>query len=369
MKALVVGGTGPTGPFIVRGLRERGYQVTIFHRGTHEVELPSGVEHIHGDPHFLETIEEALGERKFDLVIAAYGRLRYLAEAMRKRTSRFIALGGVGVYKGFIGPADSTTATPFPTPEEAPLVTDPQLNRFAYLMVKSEEAVMKAHKKGFYNATIFRLPMVYGPRQPIPMEWSVIRRILDRRGFIIVPDGGLTLETRIYAENAAHAILLAVDNPDRSAGQIYNLADERVLSLYDWISLITKIMGYEWEIVSMPSAIAKPSRPYVSYTGAHHHRVVDIRKIKEELGYRDLVPLEEAMRRTVDWYLANRPEPGGEAEQRLQDPFDYQAEDKLVKAYKESIQHLQGFSYTLEERHHPYAHPKEPGRIRDHRQR
>ena len=30
MKALVVGGTGPTGPFIVNGLVERGYEVTIF---------------------------------------------------------------------------------------------------------------------------------------------------------------------------------------------------------------------------------------------------------------------------------------------------------------------------------------------------
>ena len=37
MKALVVGGTGPTGPFIVNGLIERGYEVTIFHRGTHEI--------------------------------------------------------------------------------------------------------------------------------------------------------------------------------------------------------------------------------------------------------------------------------------------------------------------------------------------
>ena len=56
MKALVVGGTGPTGPYIVNGLLERGYEVAIFHRGTHEIpEIPPEVEHIHGDPHFLET--------------------------------------------------------------------------------------------------------------------------------------------------------------------------------------------------------------------------------------------------------------------------------------------------------------------------
>ena len=70
MKALVVGGTGPTGPYIVNGLLDRGYEVAIFHRGTHEIpEIPPQVEHIHGDPHFLETIEESLGGRTFDLAI------------------------------------------------------------------------------------------------------------------------------------------------------------------------------------------------------------------------------------------------------------------------------------------------------------
>ena len=33
MRALVIGGTGPTGTPIVRGLVDRGYEVTIVHRG------------------------------------------------------------------------------------------------------------------------------------------------------------------------------------------------------------------------------------------------------------------------------------------------------------------------------------------------
>ena len=35
-RALVVGGTGPTGPFIVNGLRDRGYAVAMLHTGRHE---------------------------------------------------------------------------------------------------------------------------------------------------------------------------------------------------------------------------------------------------------------------------------------------------------------------------------------------
>jgi nucleoside-diphosphate-sugar epimerase len=49
MKALIVGGTGPSGPFLANGLIERGYKVTIFHRGTHEIpEIVPEVAHIHG---------------------------------------------------------------------------------------------------------------------------------------------------------------------------------------------------------------------------------------------------------------------------------------------------------------------------------
>ena len=95
MKALVIGGTGPTGPFVVEGLINRHYEVATFHRGTHEVELPESVEHIHGDPHFIETLEKGLGTRTFDLVVSMYGWLRYTAQVMKDRTSRFIAVGGL----------------------------------------------------------------------------------------------------------------------------------------------------------------------------------------------------------------------------------------------------------------------------------
>ena len=43
MRALVIGGTGPTGPHVIDGLLKRGYEVTIFHRGTHEIDLPKKV--------------------------------------------------------------------------------------------------------------------------------------------------------------------------------------------------------------------------------------------------------------------------------------------------------------------------------------
>jgi len=370
MKALVIGGTGPTGPYLVEGLIKRGYEVTIFHRGTHEIDLPEGVGHIHGDPHFLETIGEALGERQFDLVIATYGRLRYIAEFMRFRTQRFIGIGGVGLYKGYMDPNHNPPGgLKIPTSEDDPLVTDPELMHFSYLMYVSEQAVMQAHNEGCYNATIFRYPAVYGPRQIIPIEWSIIRRIIDGRKHIIIPDGGLTIDTRGYAENMAHAVLLAVDKPEKASGQIYNTGDEELFSLYEWIMMITEIMGHEWEIVNMPREMALPCQHFLGLSCSTLHKVFDITKIKKELGYKDLVPPKEALRQTVTWYLENKPEPGGEIEKRLRDPFAYQAEDQIIKAYREATDRILQIPYRVENPYHPYAHPKESKRARDHRER
>lgn len=371
MKALVIGGTGPTGPAVVQGLLGRGYQVAIFHRGTHETGLPADVEHIHADPHFLETLQEGLSSRTFDLVISMYGRLRYVAEALKGKTHRFIAIGGVAVYRGWFNPDQVPPEFHIPVPEDAPLEEAADSDPFARLMVEAEKAVMEGHRQGGYVATLLRFPMIYGPRQLIPGEWCILRRILDKRPHIIVPDGGLLLETRGYAENMAHAVLLCVDHPQKSAGQVYNTGDETVFSLKEWIDLIARFMGYSGEVVSLPAILARPAAPYalwgrpgVFQSGKLHHRVVAISKIKAELGYRDVVPAQEGVRRTCQFYLENPPERGGEIEQRLNDPFDYEREDRLIRTYQEGLRPALEV-WEAPQWRHPYPHPKRPKLRRD----
>jgi len=47
-----------------------------------------------------------------------------------------------------------------------------------------------------------------------------------------------------------------------------------------------------------------------------------------------VVPSPEAIKRTAR-YLADNPVPrGSETEMRLQDPFDYEAEDRIIEAYR-----------------------------------
>jgi len=105
MKALVVGGTGPTGPYVVEGLLKKGYDVAILHRGLHEVEYSQPVEHIHTDP-FSPDVMKGVGTRNFDLVVSMYGRLRQIADGMKGRTQRFLGVTGPA-YLGSTNPADN----------------------------------------------------------------------------------------------------------------------------------------------------------------------------------------------------------------------------------------------------------------------
>jgi nucleoside-diphosphate-sugar epimerase len=364
MKALVVGGTGPTGPFLVKGLLQRGYDVAILHRGTHEIpEIGPEVEHIHADPHFRETLDEALVHRSFDLVLATYGRIRFVAEATVGKTARFISIGGVPCYRGYYhASANFPPGMPVPIPEDAPLVDHETEERFGYLIATTEHEVLRCHP----GAAIFRYPYVYGPYQLVPREWSIIRRILDKRKFILLPDNGLALMTHGYAENLAHAVLLAVDKPQESAGQAYNCGDEIQFTMRQLVEVIADTMNHQLEIVSVPGGI--PIR--AGAMAPVHHGMVDLFRVKHQLGYRDLVGTLEAVKRTVQWYLEHPLERGGDMERRLLDPFDYQAEDRWMSIAKE----YQRKMAEVEVRKpgpsaHPYPHPKVPGLKRDHRNR
>jgi nucleoside-diphosphate-sugar epimerase len=196
--------------------------------------------------------------------------------------------------------------------------------------------------------------MIYGPRQLPPKEWSIIRRILDKRKKLIIPDSGLVLRSRAYAENAAHALLLAIDHPE-SAGQVYNVAEERTLTLREWVEIIANEMGHKFEYIDLPWPLAKPCHMWAT---SERHVVLDNSKIKKELGYRDVIPAKEGLKRTVQWFLEHRPEPGGEIELQLRDPFKYDVEDKIIQEWEKASGKIQEIPFVIEEKKYGYADPR-----------
>lgn len=334
--ALVIGGTGPTGPSLVNGLIERGFETAILHTGRHEVDtIPAHVEHIHTNPFRIEDVTEALGNRTFDVVYSMYGRLRDLAAFFVGRTGQFVAVGGMPSYRGYAVPdVLDPPGLLVPTREGAPR-SDAAENEKTAKMVASEDLVFEHHPDG----TMFRYPLIYGPGQLLPREWLIVRRVLDGRRRIIVADGGLTLRTVGYGPNVGHALSLAADNP-RAAGKTYNVADEQSLSTAQTIQVLTEALDAEMELVSLPAALATPARPFLMSEHASHQNL-GVDAIRFDLGYRDVVSTVDALAATAR-HLRDHPiRRGSKTEQRLQDPFDYAAEDALIDAYRAATAALQ----------------------------
>lgn len=340
--ALVIGGTGPTGPYVVNGLIERGFTVSILHTGRHESdELPEDLEHIHTDPFDAEATVAAIGTRTFDLGVVMYGRLRTLAPALVGRVGRLITIGGVGAIGGWVEPGDLfPTGMTVPAAADGPLAGPDEPIGKIRRIVATEEVVLQHHPAAIH----LRYPMLYGPRQLIPREWPIIRRAIDKRPVFIVADGGLTLKSAAYVENAANAVLCAVDSPD-AGGTVFNVTDERTLTIRQMAEIVAEELDHRFEFVSLPVELAAPARPVLM----HHstaHRIVNTRSLQDDLGYRDVVTPEEGLRRTVRW-LVDHP-PSADAEARLQDPFDYETEDELIRRWRSTMAAFEPPAYADE---------------------
>ena len=330
MQVLVIGGTGPTGPHLVNGLIEQGHTVSILHTGRHEVDaIPPHVEHIHTDPFDVAQVEAALAGRTFDWVFAMYGRLRDLARFFQGRCGRMVAVGGVPAYKGFALPQGNwPTGLLVPVREDSPRAVDDS-NVKVSRIVATEDVFFSCHPGG----TLFRYPLIYGPGQINPREWLIVRRLIDGRRRIIVGDGGLTLRTCGYGPNVGHAVSLTALNPEAAAGKAYNVGDEHTLTARQTIEVIARALGHEIEFVNLPAELAAPARPFLNAeTTLHKFTGVDL--IRSDLGYRDLVPAAEALGITARYLADNPVGRGSTTEMRLQDPFDYEAEDRIIDAWQ-----------------------------------
>ena len=338
--ALVIGGTGPTGPPLVDGLLARGYDTTMFHTGRHELADGPDLPHIHGDPFSAEGIADALGDRRFDVVVATYGRVRLIAEHLAGRCGHLLVVGGTPVYEGYVEPdTHFPTGMSMPVREDHPLVPTTDREGAGYRTAairRTEDVVFGLGREGAFAPTYLRYPTVYGPRNPPAWEWTVVRRVLDGRPWMILSDDGRGIHSRAGYRNCAHAILCAVDHPEAAAHNAYNVADDDLVSIRQWAELTADAAGGGLGFRSLPGELPSPGWGVIAfgYRGTPSC-VLDTTAMRVDLGYADVQPLRDGIAETVEWMLANREQM--DANPNLVDPFDYAAEDALMAAYDEAM--------------------------------
>ena len=108
MHALIIGGTGFIGPYVVRELCERGLQVVLYHRGDRESTLvPSTVRHFHSPYAGMPVLSfpPELLRSEFDVVVhmIAMGEAdaRAAVQAFTGRAQRLVVLSSGDVYLAY----------------------------------------------------------------------------------------------------------------------------------------------------------------------------------------------------------------------------------------------------------------------------
>jgi|tagenome__1003787_1003787.scaffolds.fasta_scaffold20966636_3 hypothetical protein len=163
--------------------------------GNHEVAGQEDLAHIHGDPHFADSIADAPGDRRFDAVLGMYGRTALTADhvATRGTARRFIGIGSFLGFAGWVNPESRFPSGPLIcVTEDGPQVSDedveawPSLS-FARKIARTEQSVMAHHRPGSFDVTWMRYGVVYGPGSLTPWEWSVVKRTARGRGCVAWP--------------------------------------------------------------------------------------------------------------------------------------------------------------------------------------
>jgi nucleoside-diphosphate-sugar epimerase len=358
MQTLVLGGTGPTGPLIVNGLLERGHQVTVMHGGFHEVDFAGPVTHLHGDVHFRDSLTATLGKRTFDLVVAMYGRLRESAGFLVGRTGRLVAVGTAAAMAGPRDPRWGPMGRPAIVAEASRVPPDPASSGLLSRVQAAADELMAHDAAGHYRATLIGYSILYGERQVAPEEWCVVRRVLDGRRQLVIADGGLKLQQRLYVEHAAQAVLLAIDRSDETVGRFFVVGEQPIYTIRQRIEQICRILGADVELIDLPYDLARPAH-YLWGRSAGH--VLQDDSAIRALGFRETVPAAEALSRTVAWLVANRAAHAAEWEEQIDDTFDYAGEDELIARWRRAREGLASVELITRRPAHRYRLPRTSG--------
>ena len=316
MNVLVLGGTRFIGPVVVRRLVASGHAVTVFHRGQTEADLPASVPHLHGDRVHLLDFRDAFARLRPDVVLDLCAMTEHHArtavavfEGLARRVVVVSSQDVYRVYDRFLR-RDPGPPGPVPFTEEAPL----RRHLYPYrAMAPSEDHLFYHYDKilverAYQRAaalpvTVLRLPQVYGPGDNQHRLFPYLKAMEEGRPAISLEAGQAAWRwTRGYVENVAAALALAAED-DRAAGQVYNVGEETAWTEAEWIRRIGAVMGWTGRIGGLTSSDSEASGK-----DWRHHFVAATHKIRDELGYRAPVALDEALRRTIAWERAHPPD-------------------------------------------------------------
>lgn len=304
-RVLVSGGTGFLGSFVCEKLAERG-AAEVIAPDSREYDLcdrdavralldktkPHLVMHLAARVGGIGANREHPAEFFYDNLMMG---VQLMHESWKRDVEKFVAVGTICAYPKF---------TPVPFKEDDLWNGYPEETNAPYGLAKKMLLVQsQAYRQQYGFDSIFLLPVnLYGPRDNFdPASSHVIPALIKKcveakeAGADHIEAWGDGSPTRefLFVEDAAEGLLLASERYEKP--DPVNLGSAFEISIKDLTETIARVTGFAGEI-----------RWDASKPNGQPRRKLDVSRAEQEFGFLSSTSFEDGLKKTVDWYLANR---------------------------------------------------------------
>jgi GDP-L-fucose synthase len=301
----ITGGKGFLGKHLIRKFRERGFaNIQVGDLPEYNLVDRESVKRLYDDarPDILVHLAARVGGIGFNQENPAslfYDNLmmgvQLIHEGYLRGIEKFVAIGTICAYPKF---------TPVPFREEDLWNGYPEETNAPYGLAKKMMLVQsQAYRQQYGFNAIFLLPVnLYGPGDNFDPRSShvipaLIKKCVDaidrREDEIVVWGTGHATREFFYVEDAAEAIVLATETFDKS--DPVNIGPGFEISIRDLVTLIAELTGFQGKITW--DATKPDGQP---------RRMLDTGRAFREFGFRAKTGFRDGLKKTIDWYRANR---------------------------------------------------------------
>ena len=301
MKIMVTGGAGFIGSHVTDMLIDAGHEVIVVddlstgrrsnlnpHATFYEVDIRSSeMERVFAQEkpevichHAAQMdVRRSMDDPLFDADINIIGSIKLAQLAIRHGTRKFIHISSGGAAYG--------------EPEYLPCDEDHPIKPLCHYGASKYTFELYLHVfNANYNLdySVIRYPNVYGPRQDPHGEAGVVAIFTGRmlRGEELTINGsGEQVRDYVYVTDCARCNLMLLE---QGSGHVYNLGYGIGTTVNEIFEQLKNITGYTKQALYGPAKVGETFKIYLNAGRA-----------ERELGWRPVIPLEEGLKRTVDY--------------------------------------------------------------------
>jgi nucleoside-diphosphate-sugar epimerase len=302
-RVLFIGGSGLISSACAKELVHRGVDLYVMVRGqTTRRALPPEAHVVHADARDSESVDLALKDRNFDVVVNFIGftpaHVAPDIERFKGRVSQYIFISTTSVYQRPVAQLPIVESTPrtnvaWPYPKDK---------------IDCELMLEKAHRECGFPATVVRPAHTYDCMALPPHgKWTVVDRM--RRGKPVVVHGdGTSLWTLTHSRDFARGFAGLVGNP-HAIGDSAHITTDEILTWDQIYEAIATAVGVEPKLVHRSSEdIAReiPAWGPSLVSDFAHSLIFDNTKVKRFTpGFVATIPFSVGAREIIDWYDAD----------------------------------------------------------------